>query len=67
MGSNLSDYQLNVDCCMCKRFVTNVMVTTKQKLVNRYTKNREKNITKESLQTMREERKRGKKQLQKHP
>ena len=35
MGSNISNYQLNIDCYMQKRLYTNIMVTTNQKsLIN---------------------------------
>ena len=55
MGSNLSDYQLNMDWYIQKMLYTNLMVTTNKKTVidiQKNVRNESKYGVKESQQTM---------------
>ena len=61
MGSNLSDHQLNIDCCKQTMLYINLIVATNRKLViDMYTIKRKecKYNTKESQQTMKDKKNR---------
>ena len=61
MGSNLSDHQLHIDCCMWKMLYANLMATTNQKLlisIQRIQRKKSNYTIIENQQTMKERKRR---------